>query len=81
MSNFKGFDLFLDIADSDLRNRNRSVVLANIAEDHTKNRKITPVGAGLVIGYFNQIPVEDRADVKERFSVAMQQRGFGLVTP
>lgn len=81
MSNFKGFDLFLDIEQNDLRNRNRAVVLANIASDHTKNGKISPVGAGLVIGYFNQIPLGEREDVKQRFSNEMNLRGFQLVTP
>lgn len=75
-NNYKGFSLFNDIEDEVLRNRNRAVVLANISEDNTKNKKITPKGAALVLGYFSQIPAEDRADTTERYKINMQQRGF-----
>ena len=78
LNNYKGFELFNDIEDNELRNRNRAVVLANMAEDHTKDRRINVKGAGLVIGYFSQIPEEDRDIVREKFATAMQQRGFLL---
>lgn len=77
-NNYKGFDLFNDIEDEALRNRNRAVVLANMAEDHTKDRRINGKGAALVIGYFSQLPAADRDKVKEKFAEAMQQRGFLL---
>ena len=79
MNEYKGFSLFSDIDDTDLRNRNRAVVLANIAENNSRNQRIGPNGMGLILGYFNEVPVADRDDVKERFKVCMQQRGFELV--
>ena len=78
MTQYKGFDLFHDIEDTPLRNRNRAVVLANIAEDNSRNRKVSPGGAGLIIGYFNNVPNEDKRDVKDMFTKFMAERGFVL---
>ena len=78
MTQYKGFDLFHDIEDALLRNRNRAVVLANIAEDNSRNRKVSPGGAGLIIGYFNNVPNEDKRDVKDMFTKFMAERGFVL---
>ena len=73
---YKGFSLFFDIEDSALRNRNQAVVLANMAESNSKNRRITPNGAGLIIGYFDRIPKEERKTVYDKFVVEMKARGF-----
>lgn len=80
VNDFKGFGLFNDIDDVDLRNRNRAVVLANMAEDNIdrKSHKVSQKGTVLILGYFMQIPPEDRDDVQERFAENMRQRGFGL---
>lgn len=75
---FKGFSLFNDVEDKELRQRNRAVVLANIAADNTKNKLISPKGASLVLGYFGLIPEEDRLDVKVRFAEEMKHRGYAL---
>ena len=79
MTQFKGFDLFTDIEDVSLRNRNRAVVLANIAEDNTRNRLISPGGAGLILGYFKQIPEHERDDVRNQFVQNMKERGYEIV--
>ena len=79
MTQFKGFDLFNDIEDTQLRNRNRACVLANIAQDNCKNRLISPGGAGLILGYFKQVPELDRNEVKNKFMEFMTQKGFALV--
>jgi hypothetical protein len=76
---YKGFDLFNDIEDDALRIRNRAVVLANMAEDHTKDRRINAKGASLIIGYFNAIPAPERNTVRVAFADNMKQRGFALV--
>lgn len=76
---FKGFDLFNDIEDVILRTRNRAVVLANMAEDHTKSKLISPKGAALILGYFQCVPVEERQMVTEKFQSNMKERGFELV--
>ena len=79
-STFKGFELFNDIEDDALRNRNRSVVLANIAENHTRNRLISPNGAALILGYFGCVPIEERRTVQDGFVQSMKERGFVLAT-
>lgn len=80
VNDFKGYGLFNDIDDCALRNRNRAVVLANMAEDHIdrKSHKVSQKGVVLILGYFMQIPEEERGDVQDRFSENMRQRGFGL---
>lgn len=77
-STYKGFELFNDIEDQALRTRNRAVVLANMADDHTKNKLISPNGAGLMLGYFSQIPEIERKEVQEVFIKNMKERGFVL---
>lgn len=79
MNEYKGFSLFSDIEDIDLRNRNRAVVLANIAENNSKNQRVGPNGVGLILGYFSNVPEAEREDVKERFKNCMIERGFALV--
>lgn len=73
---YKGFSLFFDIEDSALRNRNQAVVLANMAESNSNNRRINANGAGLIIGYFDRIPKEERKTVYDKFVVEMKARGF-----
>jgi hypothetical protein len=79
--NFRGFNLFNDIGDASLRNRNRAVVLSNLAVDYMskKTKQVSPKGASLILGYFQNIPDEDKADVQERFKEGMLSRGFQLV--
>lgn len=79
MTEYKGFSLFSDIDDKELRNRNRAVVLANIAENNSRNQRIGANGMGLILGYFSNIPEDERADVQERFKNTMIERGFALV--
>ena len=78
VATFKGFELFHDIEDSILRTRNQAVVLTNIATDNSKNGLITPKGAGLILGYFQHIPMDERNTVKDKFKVFMNERGFKL---
>lgn len=75
---FKGFSLFNDIEDKDLRNRNRAVVLGNIAADNARNQLISPKGASLILGYFGLVPPEERAEVQDRFTQRMKETGFVL---
>ena len=77
---FRGFSLFSDIEDAELRARNRAVVLTNIAEDNkTKDKKISSKGAMLILGYFSNIPQEERKEVSSRFATEMNARGFAIV--
>jgi hypothetical protein len=78
---FKTFSLFNDVEDPTLRNRNRAVVLANIAEANTdrKTKRINVKGSTLILGYFNCVAEDDRHSVMTQFSENMKSRGFALV--
>lgn len=79
MDEFKGFSLFNDQQEP-LRTRNRAVVLSNIAEDHTnKEKKISPKGASIMMGYFSAIPKEERSNAAKMFADEMTRRGFAVV--
>lgn len=74
----QGYSLFRDIEDSQLRNRNRYVVLSNMAEAHTKHKKITEKGTFLILSYYNEIPAEDRKEVYDGFKAEMKRRGYDV---
>lgn len=78
---FKTLNLFNDIEDRALRNRNRAVVLANIAEANTDRatKRINVKGSTLILGYFANILEQDREDVKDKFAENMRSRGYALV--
>ena len=74
---YKGFNLFFDISDEELRSRNQAVVLRNIAQAHRqKDNNISAQGAGLIVGYFSEIAPQFRAKVMEKFEQAMKEDGF-----
>lgn len=75
---YKGFCLFNDIEDYALKTRNRAVVLANMADDNSEARRINAKGAALILGYFQQIPSDEREDAKKAFSENMVERGYLL---
>lgn len=77
-SNFKGYDLFLDLENQALRNRNQAVILANIAEDNTKNKLITAKGVSLILGYFDKINDLEKDAVNKLFREQMKQRGYAV---
>lgn len=74
----KGLSLFNDIDDASLRNRNRYVVLANTAEAHTKQNKITEKGTLIILSYFNAIPEADKKEVYDGFKAEMLRRGYNV---
>jgi hypothetical protein len=75
---YKGYSLFKDIEDSALRIRNRAVIMANIAETHTKQQRVTAKGASLLVGYFKEVPDVEKKSVMERFGEFMKERGYVL---
>ena len=75
---FKGMSLFNDIEDEALRTRNRAVILTNLAQDHTRNKLISPKGASLILGYFGLIDPNERAKVQAKFVETMNERGYQL---
>lgn len=80
INEYKGFSLFNEIKDSELRTRNRAVVLANITEDNLtkQTKRLTPKGAVLVLGYFTCIPDEEKAATQRSYQQALQERGFNV---
>lgn len=78
MSEYKGFSLFNDVDDAVLRCFNRARVLTNIAEDHAENNRISPKGAMLILGYFGQIPMDERETLQAEFSKQMKSVGFQI---
>lgn len=77
-NNYKGFCLFNDIEDQELRSDNRAKVLANMFQDNSDNAKTTPKGAQLILGYFQTLPEGERAVVQQKFIKQMAERGFRL---
>lgn len=75
-NNYKGFSLFRDVDDIALRTFNRARVLTNIAEDNTKEERITPRGASLILGYFAQVDMNEREAVEKEFRKQMKNSGF-----
>jgi hypothetical protein len=78
MNNFKGFELFNDVEDKQLQARNRGVVMANIACDHSKDQRINAKGVELICGYFTLINPDDRANAREEFAKEMVKRSWAI---
>lgn len=78
MNEFKGFSLFQDVEDFDLRIYNNARILTNISVDHSKGEKITPQGVSLVAGYFLALPVEERKPVVTKYLELMKKEGFNI---
>lgn len=76
--NYKGFALFNDVVNAQLRINNQATVLANIAADNMRDSKLSPKGVSLVLGYFSAISPEDRANVQIGFVNKMKEHGFQL---
>ena len=77
---FRGFSLFSDIEDYVLRVRNRACVLANMAEDNSQSSLINAKGVSLILGYFQQVPEDEREDLTAKFKTTMAERGFHITT-
>lgn len=75
---FNGFPLFNDIEDTQLRTRNRAVILTNIMEDGFVKGKIKAKAALLIMGYFNSIPAEEKEDTRQAFIKQAGERGFQI---
>lgn len=65
---YKGYELFMDIGDTELRARNRAVVLWNIFETNSVRGRATAKGVADMIGYTKSIPSNERAVVLQSFS-------------
>jgi len=78
---FKGFSLFFDIEDYELRHRNQATIMANIFEMNLNEKnKLNGRGFALVKGYFDSIPEDERKFVHDRFMSTMKERGYATKT-
>lgn len=76
---YAGYPLFNEPEFDDnkeLQTRNRGVIMTNILEDHFEDGEVKPMGYGLIFGYFNEIPLEDRVEVRAEFLKQAKERGF-----
>jgi hypothetical protein len=71
---YQGYSLFFDVEDTDLRARNRSIVMYNVYDDHSKNGVTSAKALPIMLGYLQKIPLEERADVVARFRLMTQER-------
>jgi len=74
----QGMSLFNDVEDYALRIRNRAVVMANVAEANTKQKKITQKGTYAILSYFNAIPENEKKDSYNSFKNTMMERGYSV---
>lgn len=73
---YKTISLFNDIEDRELRNRNRAVILANELERGFTRGKVTAKAAAFIMGYFANVPEDERKEVKDKFIEFAYDRGF-----
>lgn len=72
---YKGYDLFLDVEDQELKTRNRAVVLWNIFESNTSKNLTDAAGVADMLGYVQKIPEEERKDVVSKLSTFIESGG------
>lgn len=75
---YKGFPLFNEIEDRQLRRRNQAVIMTNILEDNFVKGKIAPKGSLLIIGYMSAIPEDQRKSLMAEFIEQANARGFKI---
>ncbi len=73
MSEYKGYDLFLDCEDQALQARNRAVVLWNIFESNSKDGRTNARGAADMVGYTREVPEAERKDMLKAFHLFIQE--------
>ena len=72
---YKGYSLFADIEDKELRTRNRAVVLWNMYESSTQKKRTTPSGVADMIGYMRKIPDNERQSVMDKLTSFIEGGG------
>jgi hypothetical protein len=79
LSEYRGSSLFNDIEDATLRNHNRGAILANMVEDGMNGSKIKHSATADVIGYFANIPEEDRKDSLDAMEAQLKERNIKVM--
>ena len=78
LNEYRGFALFNDVEDVELRNKNRGAVLANIIEDGMNGSKIRHAATADVIGYFSNIPEECRKETLTAMYAELSKRKINI---
>ena len=64
MNAIKGYSLFNDVEDTEIRIYNRARSMKNIMIDHAdKDKNVSVKGTHILLQYMNAIPTEERRDV------------------
>lgn len=72
MSEYNGYDLFMDVQDPKLRLSNRLQVCVNILSSNMKEDKVTPGGIKDFLLYLKQIPFgEERQELIDNIRHSM----------
>lgn len=78
---YMGLDLFMEVEDQELRDRNRGMVMINLFEDNNKQGRLDPAGLSVILGYFAQLPPAERLGALEYFNAIAKSSGYlGKVT-
>ena len=76
----RGYSLFLDVEDEELRAKNRAVVLRNMLTSRPWNGKQLPSAtASEVVRYFAKVPKEDRSVLFPVFRKLLEDEGLAGV--
>lgn len=74
---YKGYNLFNSVKPKEIQANNRGAMMANIfGEFAQKDGRASPRALSLIMGYFQEIPQEERADAKLAFHHHAKERGF-----
>lgn len=75
MSDFKGYPLFDDVDDVEIRRRNQATSMVNMFEEHSRGGKVSAKGLQLIVEYFSKLLPTERASVRAMFTDVLKQRG------
>ena len=75
---YRGYSLFNDVEDKELRNYNRGQVMANIALSNQKGDSVSAVAANDLFNYFNLIDASEREEVLANFRKRMEEEGYAV---
>ncbi len=76
---YKGYHLFNLVDDLETRANNRGAMMCNIYEEFSRaDGRSTPHAMSLILGYFNEVPVDERERSVEFFKVIAKERGFSV---
>jgi hypothetical protein len=78
LNEYKGYSLFNDVEDKGLQERNRGVVLANLAENGMSGDKVRHSATADIIGYFQEIPDADKLGVLNVMKATLEDRNITI---